>query len=278
MDPWSNIETSAQNTEIAEINKIEIALGDIPSSVRKIRELITRFEVCHFKYQRHLKYIHDSILSLDPATDSNKIGSDHISKGENAWINDKTGRSLLGQQYLWALNNWLRKTVQINTPKYHSLRLELRISKWLGDKTPDKVRIVRLLIARLTYDWESYGKLQLGGQFKELEYQTCRMDICHYAFPKHLNTLIQAIGKMQSHKDIEGCGSYNSEIKTYIIKKYSEIFSSVSEILKSKALLSQNKNDLFRIWLYLCLAKTIKEQTGITDSLLKIDLNPIAWP
>lgn len=59
--------------------------------------------------------------------------------------------------------------------------------------------------------------------------------------------------------------------KTYIIKKYSEIFSSICEILKSKALLRQNKNDQFRIWLYLCLAKTLKEQTGITDSLPRLD-------
>lgn len=51
MNPWSNIETSAQDTEIAEVNKLETTLGDIPPPVRKIRELITRFEVCHFKYQ-----------------------------------------------------------------------------------------------------------------------------------------------------------------------------------------------------------------------------------
>ena len=267
MDPWANIETSSHDTEITEVNKLECALGDIPPSVRKIRELITRFEVCHFKYQQHLKYIHDSILHLDPATDSNKIGLKHISKGENAWINDKTGRSLLGQQYLWGLKNWLDKTDQRKMPGNHDSRLEFRILKWLEDKTADKERIVKLLIARLTYDWESYEKFQLGGQFKELEYQTCRMDICHYAFPDHLNTLIQAIGKMQSHKDLEGCGSYNSEIKMFITGKYSEIVSILGEISKSKVLTDQNKNDQFRIWLYLCLAKTIKEQTGINDSL-----------
>ena len=267
MDPWSNIETSTQDTEIAEVNKLETTLGDIPPSVRKIRELITKLEVCHFKYQQHLIYIHDSILNLDPATDSNKIGSNHISKGENAWINDNTGRSLLGQQYLWALNNWLSKSDQRKMPNDHDLNLGLKISKWLGDKTPDKERIVRLLIARLTYNWESYEKLQLGGQFKELEFQTCKMDICHYAFPNHLDTLIQAIGKMQSHKDLEGCGSYNSEIKVFITRKYSEIVFLLSEISKNKVRNGQNKNDQFKMWLYLCLAKTIKEQTGITDSL-----------
>ena len=271
MDPWSNVETSTQDTEISQIDKFETILGDIPPAVRKIRDLITRLEVCHFKYQQHLKYIHDSILNLNPATDSNNIGSNHISKGENAWTNDKTGRSLLGQQYLWALNNWLNEGHHNKMPDGHDLSLDLKISKLLGDKIPDKERIVRLLIARLTYGWESYEKLQLGEQFTELEYQTCRMDICHYAFPNHLNTLIQAIGKMQSHKDLEGCGSYNSEIKMFITRKYSEIVSILGEISKSKVLTDQNKNDQFRIWLYLCLAKTIKEQTGITDSLPILD-------
>lgn len=156
-------------------------------------------------------------------------------------------------------------------PDGHDLSLDLKISKLLGDKIPDKERIVRLLIARLTYDWESYEKLQLGGQFKELEFQTCRMDICHYAFPNHLDTLLQAIGKMQSFKDLEGCGSYTSEIKMFISKKYSEIVSSIIDISNGKTLPNQSKNDQFRIWLYLCLAKTIKEQTGITDSLPILD-------
>jgi hypothetical protein len=268
MDPWSNIETSAQEVEIAEINKFEKTnLGDIPASASTIRELITRFEVCHFKYQQHLKYIQDSIFKLDPAIDSGKIGSNHIRNGENAWINDKTGRSLSGQQYLWALNNWLGKKGQRRFPVHQDLSLDEKISKWLVDKTPDKERIVRLLIARLTYDWDSYEKLQLGGQYKELEFQICRMDICHYAFPDHLDTLIQAIGKMKPHKDLEGCGSYTPEIKIFITRKYSEIVSLINDISKDKVLLKQNINDQFRIWLYLCLAKTIKELTGLNDPL-----------
>jgi len=90
MDPWSNIEVSSQDTEITEIDKFEDTLDNIPSPVRKIRELITRFEVCHFKYEQHLKYINDSIVNLEPNTDPSKIGSNHINKGENGWENDKT--------------------------------------------------------------------------------------------------------------------------------------------------------------------------------------------
>jgi len=268
MDPWSNIETSVRDKEIAKINKLEATLGDIPLSVQKIRELITRFEECHFKYKRHLKYIKDSIVILEPMIDPNKIGENHISKGENAWINDKSKRSLLGQQYLWALNNWLSKREQGRMPNDHDLSLDFKILKWLGDKTPDKERIVKLLIARLTYNWEFYEKLQLGEQYKELEFQTCRMDICHYAFPKHIETVIRAIGKMQPHKDLEGCGSYTAKIKMYITKELTKIVSLISDFTKEKVLLDENKNNQFRIWLFLCLAKTIKEQTDITDTLV----------
>lgn len=271
MDPWSNIETSTQDSEINELNKLEAVLGTIPAEVIKIRELITRFEICHFKYKQHLKHIQDSIFNLQPSTDSVNIGANHISKGENAWINDKTGRSLPGQQYLWGLNKWLNESGERRMLKDHDIGLESRISKWLGDKTVDKERIVRLLIARLTYNWETYENLQQGGQYKELELQCCKMDICHYAFPDHLNNLIQGIGKMQSCEDLEGCGSFNSEIKMHIAEKYSEIVSAISDISKSRSLSDTNVNDMFRIWLFLCLAKTIKEQTNITVSLPIID-------
>lgn len=260
MDPWSNIDTQLQDKEITGINNFESSIDDIPASVRKIRELITRFEVCHFKYQQHLNHIQTSILKLNPATEPEKIGSNHISKGENVWTNDKTGRSLVGQKYLWALKSWLSKTDRSFQLKEFDKTIHLKITTWLGDKTLDKERIVRLLIARLTYDWESYERLQMGGPFKYLEYQTCRMDICHYAFPNHLDTLLQSIGEMKPHKGLDGCGSYNSEIKSFIKEKYSEICQSID-------LFNQTKDDLLRMWLCLCLAKTIKEQTGITEPL-----------
>jgi hypothetical protein len=270
MDHWSNIETSNQDTEIVEINKFESTLGDIPAPVIKIRELIARFEVCHFKYQQHLKYIHDSIINLEPVTNPNKIGSNHIRYGENAWINDKTGRSFIGQQYLWILKNWLTKTNKAKIPDHYNSDLDLRISNWLGEKSPDKERIIRLLIARLTYDWDSYEKLQQGGQFKDLEYQTCRMDICHYAFPNLLDSLIQAIGEMKPRKDLEGCGSYDSIVKTIIKEEFSELCSAIRDLTKNLNPPAHNKSDRIRAWLLVCLAKTIKEQTGITDSLPKL--------
>jgi len=265
MDPWSNIEASAQDTEISEINKLENILDRIPENVRRIRELITRFEVCHFKYKQHLRNIRASIINLEPVIEPDIIGSNHISKGENAWIADKTGRSLLGQQYLWALNNWLIEKTNVKISDEHDSGLGLKVSGLLGDKTPDKERIVRLLIARLTYDWQAYEQLQTGGHLKDLEYQTCRMDICHYAFPSHIDIVIQSIGELKPGKNFEGCGSYDPEIRSFIKARYSEICRSLYPI-------TQDKNDLIRNWLYLCLAKTIKEQTGLTEPLPVLDI------
>lgn len=55
MDAWSNIQISPQDPEIVKINNLERTLGELPENVKKIRGLITRFEVCHFKYQQHLR-------------------------------------------------------------------------------------------------------------------------------------------------------------------------------------------------------------------------------
>jgi len=57
MNTWSNIPTSPQDPEIIKINEFEAKLGKLADDVYKIRELITRQEVCHFKLQQHIKKI-----------------------------------------------------------------------------------------------------------------------------------------------------------------------------------------------------------------------------
>ena len=74
MKAWSNIQISPQDPEIIKINNLGKKLGELPDKVHKIRELITRYEVCHFKYQQHLRQIKDSIINLEPNVDSKKIG------------------------------------------------------------------------------------------------------------------------------------------------------------------------------------------------------------
>jgi hypothetical protein len=116
----------------------------------------------------------------------------------------------------------------------------------------------------MVWDWESYEKLQAGDQNKELKFQACRMDICHYRFPENLDMLIQGIGALKPSGTFEGCGSYNSEIKGIIEAE----FSALNEDLKKRSHASEpDKNELLKIWLIACLAKTLKEQVGLKQSV-----------
>ncbi len=270
MDAWSNIECPSQEQEIIEIDQLGNTLGKLSPQVNQIRELITRFEACHFKYQQHLSYIKASILTLKPVVDPVRIGLNHPQKGEKAWQNDKTGRSLSGQQYLWAMTNWLSNHPQIKKPDNYNNELGNEVKKWLGKKDPEKERLVRLLAARLTYDWKACEILQKSGESKEIEFQVLRMDICHYAYPKHLNLMLKAIGKMKPVGNFEGCGIYNSDIKVFIENEFSKLCNWLnSKIISSKGL-NLNHDEMIRIWLIVCLAKTLKEQTGLTKPIPKL--------
>jgi hypothetical protein len=267
MKAWSNIQISPQDPEIIKINNLGKKLGELPDKVHKIRELITRYEVCHFKYQQHLRKIKDSIINLEPNVDSMKIGINHVQHGDNVWKNDTTGRSLIGQQYLWAIKEWLNNNPKKEIYDNYNKKLGRQIQKWLGDKSPDKIKLVRLLLARLTWDWKSYKELQHGGEFKDIELQVCRMDICHYAFPKNLDLLLQGIGQMKPVKEFEGCGSYDNNRKIYVEKE----FSILNDILKSLIGTGKSdKNELIKIWLIACLAKTIKEDVNLSESIIDL--------
>ena len=61
MNAWSNIQISPEDIEIDKINNIEKKLGKLPERICRIRELITRFEVCHFKYKQHLEKIKNTM-------------------------------------------------------------------------------------------------------------------------------------------------------------------------------------------------------------------------
>lgn len=77
MNAWINIEVSPYDREITVIDRLEEALGSISAHVRQIRELITRFETCHFKFQQHYRHIMGSIAILQPLVDVSRIGSNH---------------------------------------------------------------------------------------------------------------------------------------------------------------------------------------------------------
>jgi hypothetical protein len=263
MSAWSNIEISRHDSEINEIDKLEKTLGKVSENIQNIRELITRFEVCHFKYQQHFKHIKDSIRNLKPNVKPIQIGANHFSKGKDALNNDKTGRSKLGQQYVCSLMKWLGDYSPSNS-NYFNNELNQQITTWLGNKNPNKERLVRLLIARLIWDWKAYEEHQQGGEYKELEMQACRMDICHYAFPKHLDLLLQGIGIMESIDNFEGCGSYNTDITAYVEKQFSILCDYLKSNTNRKNL---EKNEKIKLWLIACFAKTLKELVGLKKSL-----------
>ena len=262
MKTWSNIEISSQDPEIIRIDQFEKKIGRLSGKVLQIRELITRLEACHFKYQDHLQKIRNSILKLEPQINPAIIGMNHPQKGENAWKGDKTGRSKTGQQYIHAIKKWLADESQTDDTAGDVYRTELMIKAWLGEKNAEKTRLVRLLAARLKWDWKAYEELQQGGFYKELELQVCRMDICHYYFPANLNIMLQAIGVMKPVKAFEGCGSFNNDIKSFLEKEFSLLNKQLQSFMDKGR---SDKNEMIRAWLTACLAKTIKEQVHLTE-------------
>jgi hypothetical protein len=256
--PWSNIELSHVDHEVTRIDNLEINLGEIPENVWQIRELITGFEVCHFKYRKHIQYILESIRRLKPNKIPNEIGSTHIRHGANTWEKDNSGRSLKGLQYIQALKCWLSANTEIKDKVPIDPELNRHVLDWLGHKDPEKIRLVRLLIARMTWDWKSYEKYRTGHEGDPLEFQVCRMDICHYNFPGNMDSVIRAIGQLKPVQGFEGCGSCTSNIKLIVEKEIVEINRMLESISKEEI----DADQWTRSWLLSSLAKTLKEQAG----------------
>jgi hypothetical protein len=201
--------------------------------------------------------------------DSAKIGINHIQHGESAWKNDTTGRSIIAQQYIWAMEEWLNENPNKEISDTYGTNLGQQIKNLLGDKSPDKIRLTRLLVARLTWDWKSYGDLLQGEKYKDIELQACRIDTCHYAFPKNLDLLLKGIGEMKAveEKEFKGCGSYNDNIKMFLENE----FLDLNDMLKSMMSAGNfKKNDLVKAWLVACLIKTIKENINLTLPIMDI--------
>ena len=157
MNLWSNIEIPPDDPEIIQIDEFEMTLGKIPSHVYQIRKLISGFEVCHFKYDRHIEYIKESITNLNPNIALEEIGKNHLRHGTHATDKDRSGRSLSGQNYVMILTKWLNDVEQEDD---HNLVGEMhqKITNSLGERDIEKERLVRLLIARLKWDWKRQCK------------------------------------------------------------------------------------------------------------------------
>ncbi len=270
MNVWSNIECSSDDLEIAAINDFETSLGQIPNNVKDVRELIRRFEGCHFKYRRHLTLIKSSIRDLKPHIEPSVIGKKHLYNDNDDEQSDSTEKNSIGWQYLDALHRWLGSS-QPGFNKIHANpNLYRQIHAWLGEKNPHKIRLARLMIARLTWDWKRCEALQEGDALKDLELQTIRMDICHHSFPKNLNLVLQAIGKLEpiEPNNFEGCGTYNDAIRAHLKQEFSELNDWLKTLGASK---TSKPEPLMRQWLILSLAKTIKETVRLSETIATLN-------
>ena len=139
-DPWSNLSASPHDEETARIDRLEGELGDISTGANEVRQLITRFEPCHFKCLRHLEQILRSIDALEPATEAEQIGAAHPRHGPSASEADPSGRSRIGRQYIAAVRHWLGEGDEGCEPPESPAAPELagQIHGLLGESDPTK--------------------------------------------------------------------------------------------------------------------------------------------
>jgi hypothetical protein len=52
---WANIVVDADDQEVAAIDRLSRTLGELPGEVVTVRELISRFEICHYAFPQNLK-------------------------------------------------------------------------------------------------------------------------------------------------------------------------------------------------------------------------------
>jgi hypothetical protein len=191
-------------------------------------------------------------------------------KAESIWRNDKTGQNFLGQQYLWALLNWLADLPRVPESDYCSRELRRQVSIWLGPKNPEKTRFIRIMISKLTYDWKSLKKLQHKGEYKLLEYQTSQIDIFHHAFPKNLDALLERIGGINPLTEPEERNSIDREDKTRIEHEFLILCHYINSDAPPHNFMPLDKDDLIKVWLITSLTKTLKEQSGLNHLLARL--------
>jgi hypothetical protein len=258
---WSNIEGSTEDPEIAAINRFREGLGELPEAVAGVRAMISCFEACHFKYEKHYRNILKSIAELSPAIDVERIGSHHPRHGEEAVAMDATGRARVGQQYIAALTAWME---DLPVAAGGDDDLTCRVALRLGQKNDRKVSLVTMLLDRLFY--RSLEEYMRGNKLDELEYQVLRTDICSYDFPQNLDRVIQAIGQQKPVEDFQGCGTCKPEIEEFIRRELEKLRLWLME-KRIAAGLKLGEKTPEKKWLVACLAKTLKEQAHLECSI-----------
>jgi hypothetical protein len=227
-----------------------------------IQDLIARFENCQILYQQ---YLYDRKETDETCLVPGEVSSSVSNSAKSRiyeWRNDKTGRSFLGQQYLWALLNWLT-----GYPEWHlSGGLNIEFSRYLtgslGVQNPEKKRIVRLLLAQITSDRKAYKKLHHGIQNRKLEYLAGTVDIYNFAFPHNLDPLIRKIGEInppQVYIEHDVSNDIRIDVEQEFLNLY-KIFNSTPAYFIHSQL---NNSQIIRLWLFTRLTKTYHGQSDL---------------
>ena len=269
-DPWSNLWESADDDETARIDRLESELGDISGSAREVRQLITRFEPCHFKCLHHFQQILRSIDSLEAAAAPELIGAAHPRHGPSASEGDPTGRSRSGREYIDSMRRWLGEGEEGGEPPETPAGGEMggevagRTHDLLGPPDPTKEKLVRRLLDRLLWRFEE--RAEGWEQETELEHQIDRTDICHSSFPRNLELVLSGIGKMTPDPDFSGCGSVDEETAAELRSRYEALCAWIAGDTELAAGEPVERTPT-KAWLVACLSKTIKEQCGLEGAL-----------
>jgi len=265
LEPWANLGLDQPDAEIGEIHRMELRAHPLPPVALRIRELITRLEICHFKVARHIGRIVEAIGSLRLDLNPADIGRAHPRCGEYAWRNDRTGVSRRGQEYIWALQMWLADTASSEADSRRVPReLAERVNGALGNKNASKVRLVSALVDRLVLRADRQPlPPELGSFWLQIE----ATDICHYAFPVNLERMIEGIGRLQPVPEFVGCGSFD-EARRELAR---EAVRALRVWLRGEpSRLADQLGDRtpLKAWLVACLAKTLKELTHLPEGFL----------
>lgn len=258
-----NIVPRDGDDEIAWIDQLEQRARPIPTEAWAIRNLITRFEICHFKLVRHLQHITEAIGNMHLDLDPDTIGRAHPRWGENAWRKDPTGRSRIGQEYIWILQLWLLgASYPEDDPREISRSRFEAIHATLGELDERKKELVTALIGRLQLRSD---RPLAAGNLSPLAEQIERTDICHYAFPNNLVRMIRAIGGMRPvpAAEFEGCGTCGTDQIEIARSCFADLVGWLHDVPGGVSTRLGEKT-LAKEWLVASLAKTLKEHAGLS--------------
>lgn len=266
---WQNVVLAENDPQVDWIRELEARARPIPEVAWAIRELITRLEVCHFKWERHVERIVAAIREMQLPLDPRTIGRAHPRCGPEAWRLDPTGRSRRAQEYIRSLEAWLAGVEKPSNPRNLTDRptwgdTRPWVNEALGLPNPRKIRMVEALVDRLVL---REGREPLPPEYGAFGEQIERTDICLDEFPRNLERMITAIGRQQPVEDFIGCGSFDETRRAQVRGHYLTLVHWLAGRETKPPSLTLGTGTPVRIWLVASLAKTLKAMVSLPDPL-----------